>query len=129
MRVRTILLFCLAPFAIGALQGCGGSDEPGGDNNNNNGGALGACPDNADAQVMAGFEALQGNCSVCHATSVMGPSRGGAPDTVNVDDAASVSANAEKIYEEVEEGAMPPGVPLDDATVESIRVYLACDAQ
>ncbi|WP_437308416.1 c-type cytochrome [Sorangium sp. So ce388] len=128
MRVRTILLFCLAPFAIGALQGCGGSDEPGGENNNN-GGALGACPDNADAQVMAGFEALQGNCSVCHGKDVMGPSRGGAPDSVNVDDAASVSDEADEIYERVKDGTMPPGSPLPAETVESIRVYLACDAQ
>lgn len=128
MRVRTILLFCLAPFAIGALQGCGGSDEPGGENNNN-GGALGACPDNADAQVMAGFAALRDNCSVCHATDKVGPSRGGAPESVNVDDAASVSAEAEEIYERVGDGTMPPGTPLGDETVEAIRVYLACDAQ
>ncbi|XXY46362.1 c-type cytochrome [Sorangium sp. So ce269] len=128
MRVRTILLFCLAPFAIGALQGCGGSDEPD-DNNNNNGGALGACPDNADAQVMAGFDALQGNCDACHATDKVGPSRGGAPDSVNVDNPASVSAEAEEIYERVSDGTMPPGTKLPDETVEAIRVYLACEAQ
>ncbi|MGK3966375.1 cytochrome c [Sorangium sp. So ce118] len=129
MRVRTILLFCLAPFAIGALQGCGGSDEPGDNNNNNNGGTLGACPDNADAQVMAGFSALRDNCSACHATDKVGPSRGGAPESVNVDDAASVSAEAEEILERVKDGTMPPGTKLSDDTVESIRVYLACDAQ
>ena len=130
MRVRTILLLCLAPFAIGALQGCGGSDDPGDDNNNNNnGGALGACPDNADAQVTAGFDALQGNCDTCHAKDKVGASRGGAPDSVNVDDPASVNEEAEEIDERVKDGTMPPGVKLDEATVESIRVYLACETQ
>ncbi|WP_437624471.1 c-type cytochrome [Sorangium sp. So ce1151] len=129
MRVRTILLFCLAPFAIGALQGCGGSDEPGDNNNNNNGGTLGECPDNADAQVMAGFTALTDNCSSCHATDKTGISRYGAPDSLNVDDPATVSAEAEEIYERVMAGTMPPGTKLPDPTVESIRVYLACDAQ
>ncbi|XYH99766.1 c-type cytochrome [Sorangium sp. So ce1128] len=129
MRVRTILLFCLAPFAIGALQGCGGSDDPGDDNNNNNGGTLGECPANADAQVMAGFDALQTNCNACHATDKVGQFRFGAPDSVNVDDAASVSAEAEEIYERVKDGTMPPGTQLPGDTVESIRVYLACEAQ
>ncbi|WP_437652822.1 c-type cytochrome [Sorangium sp. So ce1182] len=129
MRVRTILLFCLAPFAIGALQGCGGSDEPG-DNNNNNGGALGACPDNADAQVMAGFDELQGKCITCHTKDKTDAlSRGGAPVSVNVDDPASVNAEAEEIYERVKDGTMPPGTKLPAETVESIRIYLACEAQ
>ncbi|KYF48648.1 hypothetical protein BE08_39315 [Sorangium cellulosum] len=125
-------MFCLAPFFLGALQGCGGSDEPSNPNNNNNDGPLGACPDNPDAQVMAGFDALQGNCNTCHATDKVGPvARVGAPDSVNVDDPASVSAQAELIYARVTDDAapMPPGTKLSAETVESIRVYLACETQ
>ncbi|WP_437781981.1 c-type cytochrome [Sorangium sp. So ce1097] len=129
MPARTILLFCLAPFFIGALQGCGGTDEPSNPNNNNDG-PLGACPDDADAQVTAGFDALTGNCSACHATDKVGVvARVGAPDSVNVDDPASVSAQAELILKRVEDGTMPPGTKLSDETVESIRVYLACETQ
>ncbi|WP_438018435.1 cytochrome c [Sorangium sp. So ce315] len=129
MPARTILLFCLAPFFIGALQGCGGTDEPSNPNNNNDG-PLGACPDDADAQVTAGFDALQGNCNSCHATDKVGVvARVGAPDSVNVDDPASVSAQAELILKRVEDGTMPPGTKLSDETVESIRVYLACETQ
>ncbi|MGK3996785.1 c-type cytochrome [Sorangium sp. So ce1024] len=129
MPVRTILLFCLAPFFLGALQGCGGTDEPSNPNNNNNG-PLGACPDNADAQVTAGFDALQGNCDSCHSKELVGPlARLSAPDSVNVDDPASVSAQAELILARVKDGTMPPGVKLSDETVESIRVYLACETQ
>lgn len=129
MPARTILLFCLAPFFIGALLGCGGTDEPSNPNNNNDG-PLGACPDDADAQVTAGFDALQGNCNSCHATDKVGiVARVGAPDSVNVDDPASVSAQAELILKRVEDGTMPPGTKLSDATVESIRVYLACETQ
>ncbi|XXT21498.1 hypothetical protein WME94_08035 [Sorangium sp. So ce429] len=129
MHVRTILLFCLAPLFIGALPGCGGSDDPP-DGNNTTVGALGECPPNPDAQVTAGFDELQGKCITCHTKEKMDAlSRGGAPISVNVDDPASVSAEAEEIYERVKDGTMPPGTPLPAESVEAIRVYLACDAQ
>ncbi|WP_437962838.1 cytochrome c (plasmid) [Sorangium sp. So ce119] len=122
-------MFCLAPLFIGALPGCGGSDDPP-DGNNNTGGALGECPPSPDAQVTAGFDTLQASCTSCHSKDKVGPvARAGAPDSVNVDDAASVTAEAEEIYERVKDGSMPPGSPLPAETVESIRVYLACEAQ
>ncbi|WP_437600928.1 c-type cytochrome [Sorangium sp. So ce590] len=130
MRVRTILFFCLAPFAIGVLPGCGGDD--GGPEDQPSTGALGECPPDSAAQQAAGLEALQVNCVACHGTTVSGPSRGGAPPEINVDDPASVSAGAEKILDAIEAGGtaegMPVGVRLPDDTIESIRVYLACDA-
>ncbi|KYF68848.1 hypothetical protein BE15_44745 [Sorangium cellulosum] len=78
---------------------------------------------------MAGFDALQTNCITCHTKEKTDAvSRGGAPVTVNVDDPATVTAEAEEIYKRVEDGTMPVGSPLPDETVESIRVYLACEA-
>ncbi|WP_437945362.1 hypothetical protein WME98_31070 [Sorangium sp. So ce296] len=127
MRVRTIFLLCLAPFVIGSLQGCGDDSNSGGGGED---GPLGACPPDSAAEQAAGLDALQGNCNICHSTTKVGAAaRANAPEGVNVDDPAYVSGNAEKIYEEIEEGAMPPTGRLQDATVESIRVYLACETQ
>lgn len=128
MRIRTIFLLCLAPFVIGALQGCGGTDDPDpGD------GPLGACPPDSGAAQAEGLEALTTNCAACHSVEKVGAAaRGSAPEGINVDDPAyiNVEANAVKMVEEMEEGAMPPsGVPLPEATIESIRVYLACETQ
>ncbi|WP_437578547.1 c-type cytochrome [Sorangium sp. So ce887] len=131
MRVRTILFFCLASFAIGALPGCGG-DDPGPEDKPSTG-TLGECPPDSAAQQAEGLQALQDNCVACHGTTVSGPSRGGAPPDVNVDDPASVSAGAEKILTAIKLGGTPEGMPvgvkLPDPTIESIRVYLACDAE
>ncbi|WP_437939316.1 hypothetical protein [Sorangium sp. So ce341] len=126
MRVRTIFLLCLAPFVIGSLQGCGGDDpDPKGEE-----GPLGACPPDSAAEQAAGLDALTGNCSICHSTTKVGAAaRANAPEGANVDDPVYVSENAEKIFEEVDEGAMPPTGRLQDATVESIRIYLACETQ
>ncbi|WP_437279986.1 cytochrome c [Sorangium sp. So ce375] len=133
MPVRTILLLCFAPFAIGALQGCGGDDGDG-SSGETSGGSLGECPPDSDAQAMAGYNALQEQCASCHSTTKEGASRIGAPEDVNVDDPASVTAEAEEMYEEIQIGGangadgMPLGVKLPDETIESIRVFLACDA-
>ncbi|WP_437968991.1 cytochrome c [Sorangium sp. So ce260] len=128
MRVRTIFLLCLAPFVIGSLQGCGGSDEPG--DTGGGDGPLGACPSDSGAEQMAGMQALLDNCQACHAKAKteLGM-RANAPLHANVDDPEYVSGNAEKIFEEIDEGAMPPTGRLPDATIDSIRLYLACESQ
>ncbi len=41
-------------------------------------------------------------------------------------DEAIIKSNAETMFAEVEEGAMPPGGKLSDADMEALRVYLAC---
>lgn len=131
MRIRSILLFCLAPFAIAALQGCGGDDGSGSSssNSNDNGGVLGECPPDSEALQEQGYNALQTECAICHATDKVGVNRIGAPDGTNVDDPAWVRAAAADIMKEIEAGTMPfAGSKLPDDTIEAIRVYLACDA-
>ncbi|WP_437984567.1 c-type cytochrome [Sorangium sp. So ce117] len=131
MPVRTMLLLCFAPFVIGALQGCGGDDGGG---ETSGGSALGECPPNSTAQAEAGHQALQDQCVPCHLSTSEGASRIGAPEDVNVDDPASVSAEAEEILSEIRIGGanggdgMPIGSKLSDDTIEAIRVFLACDA-
>ncbi|AUX20469.1 hypothetical protein SOCEGT47_009400 [Sorangium cellulosum] len=130
MPIRSILLFCLAPFAIAALQGCGGDDGGDSSSSNHDGEALGECPPDSAAQQTAGYDALQRECVVCHGTDKVGATaRIGAPDGMNVDDPEWVRAEAGEIMEEIEAGTMPFGAgKLPDDTIESIRVYLACDA-
>ncbi|WP_437761401.1 cytochrome c [Sorangium sp. So ce281] len=131
MPVRTMLLLCFAPFVIGALQGCGGDDGGG---ESSGGSTLGDCPPDSTAQADMGYQALQSQCVPCHLTTSMGASRINAPEDVNVDDPASVRAEAEEIFEEIQIGGangadgMPIGAKLSDDTIEAIRVYLACDA-
>ncbi|XXX78667.1 cytochrome c [Sorangium sp. So ce134] len=127
MPVRTILLLCFAPFVLGALQGCGGSDDPGGTGGGD--GPLGACPPDSAAQQAAGSQAIATNCVYCHGTMVEGPSRGGAPPEANLDDPAYIRADGVEILEQLDEGVMPPTGRLPDATIEDIRVYLACEAE
>ncbi|WP_437815555.1 c-type cytochrome [Sorangium sp. So ce1078] len=122
-------MLCLAPFVIGSLQGCGddggGEEDPGG-----NDGPLGACPPDSAAEQAAGLQALLDNCQACHAKAKTElQSRANAPLHANVDDPEYVSGNAEKIFEEIDEGVMPPTGRLPDATVDSIRLYLACESQ
>lgn len=131
MPVRTMLLLCFAPFVIGALQGCGG-DDGGGDTSG--GSQLGECPPDSTAQAETGYQALQNQCVPCHLSTSEGASRIGAPEDVNVDDPASVTAEAAEIFDEIRLGGangadgMPIGAKLPDDTIEAIRVFLACDA-
>ncbi|WP_437866762.1 hypothetical protein [Sorangium sp. So ce363] len=131
MPVRTMLLLCFAPFVMGALQGCGG-DDGGGDTSG--GSPLGECPPDSTAQAEAGYQALQDQCVPCHLSTSEGASRIGAPEDVNVDDPASVTAEAAEILSEIRIGGanggdgMPIGAKLSDDTIEAIRVFLACDA-
>ncbi|WP_437725882.1 hypothetical protein [Sorangium sp. So ce861] len=126
MPVRNIFLLCLAPFVIGSLQGCGGDDpDPKGED-----GPLGACPPDSAAEQAAGLDALLGNCNICHSTTKVGAAaRANAPEDINVDDQAYVSGNAVLIYETIDDGTMPPTGRMQDTTIESIRVYLACETQ
>lgn len=117
MRARSMLLVCMAPFALAFVQGCGESDEE----------ALGDCPTDSGALQAAGSEALQTNCLRCHSKTAM--NRNGAPADKNMDDLAWVREDAAEINAEVSGGYMPPGNKLPAESVEAIRVYLACGAK
>ncbi|AUX39894.1 hypothetical protein SOCE26_012890 [Sorangium cellulosum] len=132
MRVRTVFLFCLAPFMIGALLGCGGG---GGDDGSGNGSGtdphdVGECPPDSAAQQAAGLQALETHCQVCHTKALTGTNRGTIPAEINVDDPESIQNEGGEMYESIVEGTMPQGGgKLPDATIEDIRVYLACEAE
>lgn len=120
MRARSIGLACFLFFTLGAFPGCGGDDAE--DQVN-----LGECPPDSSAQQAEGEQALQ-SCTACHSTTRTGAARLDAPVGVDLDDPDYVSSQPGAIYKAVSDGAMPPGAPLPAATVESIRVYLACGA-
>ncbi|WP_437678211.1 c-type cytochrome [Sorangium sp. So ce131] len=113
---------------IGALQGCGGGDGDGGNGSDPH--DLGECPADSAAQQAAGAQALETHCQVCHTTALTGTVRGTIPAEINVDDPESIRSEGGEMYESIVEGTMPQGGgKLPDATIEDIRVYLACEAQ
>ncbi|WP_437896879.1 c-type cytochrome [Sorangium sp. So ce124] len=103
---------------LGTFPGCG-NDE----------GDLGECAPDSSAQQAEGAQALQQSCTAGHTTTKSGNARGGAPEGINLDDLDEVRSNKAEIYAAVSEGAMPLGGKLPDATIPSLRVYLACGAQ
>jgi hypothetical protein len=58
-----------------------------------------------------------------------GAARGGAPTDESVDDTRYVQSERGEIYEGVSDGSMPPTGKLSAETIESIPVYLACNAR
>lgn len=66
-------------------------------------------------------------CTSCHASTVSGTDRQGAPSSVNYDTYEAAVANIEKGIEEIYEGKMPPnGVTLDPADEEEIYAWGEC---
>ncbi|WP_438027438.1 c-type cytochrome [Sorangium sp. So ce233] len=133
MRVRSILLLCMAPFFIGALQGCGGDDDggdDGGGGDDSSGTTTGGadCSLTSNPQVQQGRATLDQQCLVCHTKEKTGDQRLGASEDVNVDDQESLLAEAGEIIEAVEAGEMPPGSQLPEADIEAIKAYLDCGA-
>ncbi len=71
------------------------------------------------------------NCQVCHASTVMGEDRIGAPEDVTFDDAASVWAHARRVLDRA--GVEPPTMPPEGGTTESdralLRAWLECSEE
>ena len=109
--MRTLILFGLI-----ILTGCESAD-------------LGECPTNSDTQQAAGRAVVESDCNGCHASTVEGQARQGAPSGLDFDNLATVRDEAGELYEEVVDGSMPPGAPLPDAKAEDVRVWLACGAK
>jgi len=116
-RWSSVLAFVGLALVVGV--GCGGDDDdttPPGD-------VLGECPQGADTTAGQNIVATRCATAGCHAPTISNPS---APDLTTE---AAVTEHAVHMYQEAEEGAMPPGSALPSADLESLRVYLACLAQ
>jgi len=90
---------------------------------------LGDCPPDSEAQQIEGRAVVQAQCVRCHSSQLSGADRQSAPEDLNFDDLGTVQEEAESMYGEAEEGAMPPEAPLDSASLEAMRVWLACGAK
>lgn len=66
-------------------------------------------------------------CTSCHATTLTGASRAGAPSDINYDNYDDAVADADRAQSEVEAGAMPPGGGLTSAERDQIVVWASCD--
>jgi hypothetical protein len=68
---------------------------------------------------------LERSCNSCHAESVTGEARLGAPLGIDFDDEAAVARHADRIMvRAVVEGTMPPGVPLTPCSRAMLGEYL-----
>jgi hypothetical protein len=88
------------------------------------GAALGDCPTNSTTQQLAGRRYIEATCAVagCHGG-------GGSSGGVNLSTLAGIQTHAGSSYAEASSGSMPPGgVRTSSATLEAMRIFLACGA-
>ncbi len=63
-------------------------------------------------------------CVSCHASTVEGAARAGAPVGVDFDSYQAASANAESANSYIQAGAMPPSAPLSDEDKALVQAWL-----
>jgi mono/diheme cytochrome c family protein len=90
--------------------------------------SLGDCPADSANQVGQGRALIAQRCLGCHNSALTGDARQQAPENLNFDRLDIVREWAGEMYSEANAGVMPPGLPMADAEVETLRVYLACGA-
>ena len=100
--------------ALACAIGCG-SDGP-----------LGECPPNSQGQQDLGESIVFITCTGCHVSTLEGAARQGAPVGSDFDDLELIKAQAEDMYARSIDGTMPPGGGLNEAQLESLRIYLTC---
>ncbi len=66
------------------------------------------------------------SCTGCHATTLEGADRNGAPAGIDFDTYAAASQNAEHGLDEVEEGAMPPSGSVSDEEIQGLKDWINC---
>ena len=70
---------------------------------------------------------LSETCASCHASTLSGTERNGAPTNINFDTYAGAMAHAEKAVSEVYGGDMPPGgEQLDEAKKQQLYLWGLC---
>lgn len=114
IRSTLKMLALLASFSF--VAACGGDDGGGAD-----------CTDTA--QQMRGATVISSTCQSCHAGSVTGTDRGGAPDTVTFDDGADITTHEERIrVRAIDLKTMPPAASgtLSAAQIADLEAYLDC---
>lgn len=67
------------------------------------------------------------DCTSCHAATLSGASRAGAPPDINFDNYADAVADADRALSEVESGSMPPGGKIAAADKTQIINWASCD--
>jgi uncharacterized membrane protein len=116
MQATKYLTVCLG-FVAAALMftpACGGGDD---------------LPDIDCAAVtppaFADVAALD-SCTICHSSTLQGPSRSGAPAGVDYDTYAAAMANAEEGVEEVYADRMPPVGSLNEQDKQDFYAWALC---
>jgi uncharacterized membrane protein len=113
-RHLTALALTAIVAAIGSFVACGGDD---------------GTVDCETATVPTFSEvSIWPKCTNCHASTLTGGDRQGAPEGINFDNYADAVAHADKALDEVDEGAMP----IPDASIvteeekQSLAAWVEC---
>lgn len=97
--------------------------------------ALAACNGGSDSQVDCQATTVPKyaemtawtKCTNCHSTTLSGPTRAGAPATINFDKYDEAVMDADRAKSEVETGSMPPGGGLSAEEKAQIVEWASCD--
>ena len=96
------------------LAGCGGNQFP---------------PESPGLEVVTYTDSirplLQGRCLACHATTVTGDARQGAPFEANFDTYTFARRNATQANRMIQSGLMPPAGPLEEADRLLFQTWIA----
>lgn len=122
-----------APFIVLCAVACGGTDTPAPAVRQPTGALCATTSTLTYANFGARFAADY--CTSCHATTLTGAARAGAPPGLDLDTLAGIQAAADRIDRvaaagpDANNGDMPPGRPRpSDGERESLAVWLACGA-
>jgi mono/diheme cytochrome c family protein len=116
LRSTVKMLALLASLSF--VVACGGDDGDSG-------------PDCTDTMAqMRGATVISTTCQSCHAGTVTGTDRGGAPDAITFDDAADIDAQEARIRARAIDKSPTPMPPapgsLSAAQIADLEAYLDC---
>lgn len=114
-----------------ATGGNGGNGTNGGNGGNGGEGESGAVAEiDCATETVPTFAEVEGfqKCNTCHAGTITGADRN-APEDITFDSFTDAAAHVEEVFEEVEEGKMPPpnsGITLTAEEKREILVWAEC---
>ena len=83
------------------------------------------CPPAAEVPRYSELSAIA-SCVGCHASTLSGADRDGAPAPINFDTWPGATRAAVVGLSAIQRGAMPPGAPLDDAEIQQWKIWSSC---
>lgn len=127
LRMRLAAVCCAALFAGGLLACDSGDDESSAsDSDGHHHDELPEVDCNASTIPTFAEVAAFDNCTTCHASTLSGGDRAGAPVGIDYDTFADAMSNAEHGVIEVDAGRMPIGSSLSEGDKQDFYLWALC---